>query len=120
MSSIFQDYEKEFLAIIDNIKSKLKVLQSNDGGGESISDQIQDIDKLNNETGDLLKQMDLEVRSFDSGTRKIYTAKMMDHRDAYNKLISEYQRTKESKQRTKLIGQASQEQRQKMMNTNDK
>mmetsp|Transcript_7367 Transcript_7367/g.6604 ORF Transcript_7367/g.6604 Transcript_7367/m.6604 type:complete len:214 (+) Transcript_7367:62-703(+) len=119
--SIFDAYDSEYGAlsrdIIKNI-SELKQLSSDNK--EKSSNLIRHIDALLIQAADLIKQMEIEVRSHDAGTRKALNEKVSEYKKSLLSLRNDYDRTKEKSQRSSLIGDKSIEQRERLLKTNDK
>eukprot|EP01035_Chromulina_nebulosa_P017351 gene17351-22898_t len=119
--SIFDAYDSEYGAlsrdIIKNI-SELKQLSSDNK--EKSSNLIRHIDALLIQATDLIKQMEIEVRSHDAGTRKALNEKVSEYKKSLLSLRNDYDRTKEKAQRSSLIGDKSAEQRERLLKTNDK
>jgi hypothetical protein len=119
MSDVYNAYEAEYLELIASIRKNLDNLKGSDNNAANAT-WIKEIDNLSRDVADRLKNMDFEIRLFDSNTRKVYTTRVMEYRSSYNALQSEYQSTKEQKQRSGIIDKDSQAQRQRMLTVNDK
>jgi hypothetical protein len=73
------------------------------------------------QAGDLVKQMEVEVRSHDPATRKMLTEKVNQYKKSLNSLRSDFEKAREESQRSGLfVGSKSNEQRQRLLDTNDK
>jgi hypothetical protein len=82
---------------------------------------IRHIEALISQAGDLIKQMEVEVRSHDTATRKILTDKVNSYKRSLQSLRSDFDKAREESQRSNLfVGSKSNEQRQRLLDTNDK
>ena len=118
MSSIFEAYDSEFSAIGKEINKNINELKNDtDDRAPSI---IKQIDALFSQSHDLIKQMEVEARSHDAATRKILTEKLAQYKKSTGTLKSDFERAKEQAQRSHLIGSKSMEQRQRLLDANDK
>jgi hypothetical protein len=65
--------------------------------------------------------MEVEVRSHDTATRKILTDKVNSYKRSLQSLRSDFDKAREESQRSNLfVGSKSNEQRQRLLDTNDK
>ena len=79
------------------------------------------VDALLLQAGDLLKQMEVEVRSHDSATRKVLSEKVNQYKRVLNSLRTDFTKAKEESDRNNLFaGTKSGADRQRMMDTNQK
>ena len=71
--SIFEAYDTEFSALTQSIGKEfanLRAIEQEDGGNENSGAAIRMIEALFMQSSDLIKQMEVEVRSHDGPTRK--------------------------------------------------
>lgn len=79
------------------------------------------VDALLLQAGDLLKQMEVEVRSHDAATRKVLTEKVNQYKRVLSSLRTDFGKAKEESERSNLFsGTKSGEDRQRLLNTNEK
>ena len=119
--SIFDAYDQEFNSLCQEItrnNSELKQAASSDA--EKSSGTVRLVEGLLNQAGDLIKQMEVEVRSHDPATRKVLLDKVTQYKKSMLSHRSDLERAKEQSQRSSLLGTKSVEQRQRMMDANDK
>jgi vesicle transport through interaction with t-SNAREs 1 len=116
--SIFEAYDGEYSALTRDIIKKVQELKSS--SGDKPQGQIRHIDGLFSQANDLIKQMEIEVRSHDPATRKALGEKVFEYKRALSSIRSDYERSKELAQRSSLVGEKSGEQRQRLLNANDK
>lgn len=118
MTSIYEEYEKEYLITCESIQTNISTLQQVEG--KAANDLINTIESQLTQVKGELKQMDMEVRGMDSENRKQYSVKVSQHRNNLSQYEADYNRTKLSTQKSSLIGSKSEEQRQKMFAIPDK
>lgn len=121
MSSIFEAYDQEFNNLSRDIQNHLGELKaiSNTNPDKSGS-LIRQIDALLSQANDLIKQMNVEVRSHDAATRKVLTTKVTEYSKSLQAMRSDFERAKEQAERSSLIGEKSAADRQRLLNVNDK
>ena len=121
MSSIFDAYDQEYNNLGQEIQKNINELRA---GGSSNPDKAastaRHIEALLSQAQDLVKQMNVEVRSHDAATRKILTEKVTQYSKSLGTLRSDFERAREASQRSALIGEKSAEDRQRLLQTNDK
>ena len=66
--------------------------------------KLQQCNRLIDQAHQLIQQMELEVRSLDSGTRKELTKKVRQYKASLKSLDDDYQRVKEKEERDGLLG----------------
>jgi uncharacterized protein YukE len=121
MSSIFDAYDAEFSAIGREINKNINTLKNECEGDESrASSMIKQIEALISQSNDLIKQMEVELRSHDPSTRKVLSDKVGQYKKSISSLKADFERAKEKAQRSALIGSKSVEHRQRLMDTNDR
>lgn len=117
--SIFDAYDSEFSSLNQEIIKNVGELKNN-SSGEKSSSLIKQIEGLFSQSADLIKQMEVEVRSHDPATRKMLTEKVTQYKKSNATLKSDFERAKEQSQRSSLVGAKSAEQRQRLLDTNEK
>lgn len=117
MSNIFDAYDTEFNDLNRDISKSIGILRTSDTNQDIQSRQI---DGLISQASDLLKQMEVELRSLDSATRKALTKKVSSYKTVLNSLKSDYNSIREQSDKSTLMGGKSGEQRQRLLDTNEK
>mmetsp|Transcript_24435 Transcript_24435/g.26712 ORF Transcript_24435/g.26712 Transcript_24435/m.26712 type:complete len:208 (-) Transcript_24435:65-688(-) len=115
--SIFDAYDQEFRALSQDINKNLTEIKNESGKAGSSSRLVEG---LLSQCGDLIKQMEVEVRSHDPATRKVLNEKVTNYKKSLTSMKSDFERIKEQASRSELIGEKSGEQRQRLLNANDK
>ena len=92
---------------------------------EKASSLSRQIDALFTQAADLVKQMEVEVRSHDASTRKVLADKVNGYKKQLTTMKTEYNAAKDQADRETLLGggggaNKSLEQRQRLLDTNDK
>ena len=118
MASLFDAYDQEFTSISQDINKNINELKRTSGGASGGT--IRHIENLLSQAQDLIKQMEVEVRSLDPATKKVLNEKLQQYKKSTSSLKSDFERAKEQAQRSNLIGDKSVEQRQRLLDTNDK
>eukprot|EP00903_Cladosiphon_okamuranus_P018153 g16703.t3 len=130
MSSIFEAYDEEFLALTQDIGTNISHLSTYETDAVKKRTQLTHVDALVGQAGDLLKQMEIEVRSTTNpATKKELQGKMSSYKKTLQSLRGDYQRAVEKQEREGLLGGreaafaqggASQEQRDRLLQTTDR
>jgi vesicle transport through interaction with t-SNAREs protein 1 len=115
--SIFDAYDSEFNTLTREINKTVADFKVSTGKKDV---QTRQIDGLLSQATELIKQMEVEVRSQDAATRKALTEKVAQYKRALNSLKSDYNTAREQADRSNLIGGKSGEQRQRLLDTNEK
>ena len=118
--SIFDAYDQEFLSLSQELGRNISELKSYSSGNDKTESLIKMIDALFSQSHDLIKQMEVEVRGHDNATRKMLNEKLTQYKKSLSSQKSDYERAKEQAQRSSLLGSKSIEQRQRLLDTNDK
>ncbi len=117
--SIFEAYDAEFSSLSQEIIKNVGELKNNTAPDKSAG-QIKLIEGLFSQSTDLIKQMEVEVRSHDPATRKMLNEKVNQYKKSNTTLKSDFERAKEQAQKSSLVGGKSGEQRQRLLDQNDK
>lgn len=117
--SIYAAYDSEFTAISQDIESNIHELKTC-GPNEDTSTLIRTIDGLFSQLNELLKQMQVEVRSNDISTRKVMLEKVDVLKKSMSASKKDYAAIKERCGRSLLMGSNSLTDRQRFLNTNEK
>ena len=119
MSNIFEAYDQEFNSLSREINKSVKNFRDTESSGkkDTLGKQI---DGLFSQASDLIKQMEVEVRSLDPATRKSLTEKVTQYKRALASLKTDYTSAKDQADRSALVGTKSGADRQRLLDTNDK
>jgi len=112
--SILEAYESDFKAVSDELKNDINTIKNGD------TDIIRKAENTIIQLNDLIKQMNLEVRSTDTTTRKPLFDRVQQYQRDLSTYKSDLERAKEVSQRSQLIGDKSASQRQRLLDSNDK
>lgn len=119
--SIFDAYDSEFTALSQDISRNISDFKANVANTEKCSTINRHVDALLLQAGDLLKQMEVEVRSHNSATRKVLSEKVNQYKRVLSSLRTDFAKAKEESDRSNLFaGTKSGEDRQRLLNTNEK
>jgi len=118
MASIFQAYDQEYSALSAEIQKGISDIKNSekDDGGKAISQT----EALLGQASDLIKQMEVEVRSHDAATRKVLSDKVATYKRSVTSLQTDFKKAREVAERSSLIGAKSGEQRQRLLDVNEK
>lgn len=119
--SIFDAYDTEFASlkqeIAKNIEEYRNISQNNE---KSVSVQRL-IEGLFMQANDLIKQMEIEARSSDSSSRKLLNDKVSHYKKAVSQLKTDSSQITVQNEKASLMGiSKSGEQRQRLLDTNDR
>jgi vesicle transport through interaction with t-SNAREs 1 len=90
---------------------------------EKSSNLVKHIDALLAQAGDLVKQMEVEIRSHDAATRKVLSDKIAQYKKSLASLRSDFERARTEADRAKLVGGGggkSAQDRERFLTANDK
>ena len=118
--SIFDAYDQEYNSHCRDIIKTIGELKQLSPGAEKVPSCIRYCEGLISQSTDLIKQMEVEVRSHDAGTRKALGEKVVEYKKSLASLRSDFERAKEKSQRSSLIGEKSSADRQRLLDVNDK
>ncbi len=119
--SIFDAYDQEYAALTRDISKNISDIRSlGERVTENNSAVLRHTDALMLQAQDLIKQMEIELRGHDAGTRKALGEKVTEYKKSLTNLKADYEKAKDTSQRSALIGSKSGEQRERLLNTNDK
>jgi K+/H+ antiporter YhaU regulatory subunit KhtT len=110
---VFNEYEKEVKSLINELENSIK-------DNKIVTDNSEKIDDLFSQVNDIIKQMSMETRSFESSTRKLLQVRVDEYQTNVIKHRTNYQRTKEGTNKSALLGDKSIEQRNQLLNTNER
>ena len=119
--SIFEAYDVEFSSLRQLINKDIEELRDNSSDKDKSNSLIKLIDGLLLQSNDLIKQMELEARSSDQSSRKVLNDKVVQYKKTMQAMKTDFQQLKIQCEKTALIGVSkSAEQRQRLLDTNDK
>lgn len=117
--NIFDSFDAECGRLCEDIAKV--VAEMNLAIDEHVSgNRIKDGERLLSDADDLLKQMNLEVRTGDPSSRVVRTEKVDFRRKQISSLRLEFSRLKEKSERSSLIGNQSAGDRQRYMDVDQK
>ena len=90
---------------------------------EKAANTCRHVEALFAQAGDLIKQMEVEVRSNDAATRKVLQEKVAGYKKSMTSMKADYNAAKDQSDRESLLGGSagkSMEQRQRLLDTNEK
>lgn len=90
------------------------------GESDQLNGRIRQIEALLSQANDLIKQMNVEVRSQDATSRKELTERVMQYQKTIKSHKIDFDRAREQAQRSSLIGEKSSADRQRLLDTNEK
>ena len=128
MADIFKAYDEEFNSLSREIGRNIGALRvlgtpssEEEAGSNGSGTLIRQLDALLLQAADLIKQMEVEVRSHDAPTRKVLTDSVLHYKKSLATHRTDFERAKEAAERVALgIGSKSAEQRQRLLDVNDK
>ena len=118
--SVFEIYEEEVMNVSKSIEVSIGELHFFISKNEKSDATIEILDELFVQCSDLVKQMEVEGRSQDPATRRLLTDKLVNYKKNLANQRITYERAKEKAQRSSLLGTQSIQDRQKMIDTNEK
>lgn len=125
--SIFEAYKQEFSSLQKEIRKNIDEFRDCDvESGFTTKDR--QVEALLAQANDLLKQMEVEVRSQDASKRKELSETVMGYKTSIATMKGEHVTVKQKLEREELVGSGSvgnksnynKEQRQRLLDTNDK
>ena len=121
--AIFVAYEEEYVSTCNHLNTLITELHSSSSAAETnthSSGKMGSINELLQQATDLIKQMEMEVRSQEPTAKKLLLEKVAQHKQTLVAHRSRFERAKEQSQRSNLLGTKSIEQRERFMDANDK
>src|SRR5688572_20016568 len=95
MSTIFDAYDQEFSNLSRDIQKNTADLRVNASNSDKTPGLIRQIEALLSQSADLMKQMNVEIRSHDPATRKVLSEKVSQYSKSLASLKSDFERAKE-------------------------
>uniref|UniRef100_A0A7S3M5W9 Vesicle transport v-SNARE N-terminal domain-containing protein n=1 Tax=Spumella elongata TaxID=89044 RepID=A0A7S3M5W9_9STRA len=115
MSEIFDAYCDDLKFLATDLKNNLEVLRS----GENFESARKTIQAVLDQSTDLVKQVEVEVRGHSSQERRILTEKLKIYKDEFFQLKQEFDSVVFQSQKSQLVGKSG-EDRGRMLETNEK
>eukprot|EP00602_Paraphysomonas_sp_CaronLab_P006058 CAMPEP_0185018686 /NCGR_PEP_ID=MMETSP1103-20130426/1352_1 /TAXON_ID=36769 /ORGANISM="Paraphysomonas bandaiensis, Strain Caron Lab Isolate" /LENGTH=210 /DNA_ID=CAMNT_0027548593 /DNA_START=92 /DNA_END=724 /DNA_ORIENTATION=- len=118
--SIFEAYDSEFSALSQDISKNISEFRSYSSNAEKSSNLVKHVDALLIQAGDLVKQMEVEIRSHDAATRKVLSDKIAQYKKSLASLRSDFEKARMEAQRASLVGDKSAADRSRYVSANEK
>ena len=117
---IFDAYDQEFSSLNQDISKNISEFRTYADEDKSL--QVgRHVEALFAQATDLIKQMELEVRSNDQSTRKTLNDKVNAYKNSLSAMKIEYEAARNQFQKSTLLaGSKNNEQRQRLLDTNAK
>lgn len=119
MSGIFEAYDQEFNALSREISNASNTFRDTESASKR-DVQAKQIDGLFSQVTELIKQMEVEVRSLDPATRKTLSEKMAQYKRAVASLKTDFNSRRNQADSSALMGGKSAADRQRLLDTNEK
>ena len=113
--SIFDAYLDDLVFLATDIRTNMTALSS----GENVDQLSKTISSVFDQADELIKQAEIEARSFESKERKMLNDKLKIHKETFVGLKSEYETQLYKTQKSQLFGKSG-EDRGRMLETNEK
>ncbi len=100
-----------------------KLIEGRSSDPDKASNICRHVEALFGQAGDLIKQMEVEVRSNDAATRKVLQEKVNGYKKSMSNMKADFNAAREQADRESLLGGSagkSLEQRQRLLDTNEK
>lgn len=119
--SIFEAYDTEFSSLKQEISKNIDEYRSCSENNEKSAPLLRLIDALFMQSNDLIKQMEVEARSSDASSRKVLNERVSQYKKAVQQLKNDSQSITALIEKNALLGVTkSGEQRQRLLDTNDR
>ncbi len=115
MSEIFDAYCDDLKFLATDLKNNLEVLRS----GENFDSARKTIQAVLDQSNDLVKQVEVEVRGHSSQERRVLTEKLKVYKDEFFQLKQDFDSVVFQSQKSQLVGKSG-EDRGRMLETNEK
>lgn len=121
LMSIFDAYDTEFASLKQEIVKNIEDYRNSSENNEKSGSVLRLIEGLFMQSNDLIKQMEVEARSSDASSRKLLNDKVSQYKKAVSQLKSESSHITAQNEKASLMGVSkSGEQRQRLLDTNDR
>jgi hypothetical protein len=121
--AIFVAYEEEYESTCSNLTTLIGELRSSSADHDNDTKRgglTRSINALLQQAADLIKQMEMEVRSQEPAAKKALLERVARHRQGLASHRTDFARANEQSQRSSLLGAKSIEQRERFVDVNDK
>jgi hypothetical protein len=115
MSEVFDAYLDELTFFSTDIRNNIVVLKS----GENFASVSKTIETVFEQANEVVKQAEVEARSFESKERKYLNERLKFHKETLASLRSDYDSEIYQTQRSQLVGKSG-EDRGRMLEQNEK
>jgi hypothetical protein len=127
-------YDSEYQSLSQELNKKLTDFRNSDVGkltllsplfpylivSENGGNIMRHLDGLLAQSNDLIKQMEIEVRTQDPATKKVLNEKLQQYKKSLSSFRTDYERAKADADRANLIDSRSGSDRERFLKTNDK
>lgn len=119
--SIFDAYDTEFASLKQEIAKNIDEYKNCADNNEKSASVLRLIDGLFMQANDLIKQMEIEARSSDSSSRKLLNDKVLQYKKSISQLKGDSSHITAQYEKASLMSVSkSGEQRQRLLDTNDR
>mmetsp|Transcript_16734 Transcript_16734/g.25130 ORF Transcript_16734/g.25130 Transcript_16734/m.25130 type:complete len:186 (-) Transcript_16734:79-636(-) len=115
--SVYDAYISEITSLCDSIRTNIDEFKHRESGTESCETRI---DALFSQASNLVRELEVEIRSMDAATRKTASDAIGKHKSDMLALRSEFESARTSKQRSNLIGTKSSAEQNRYLSTNER
>mmetsp|Transcript_30147 Transcript_30147/g.39711 ORF Transcript_30147/g.39711 Transcript_30147/m.39711 type:complete len:217 (-) Transcript_30147:154-804(-) len=124
MATVFDTYNEEFTTVSADISKTISDVTNYESDQSKKMELLRNVDVMLVSASDLVKQMEIEVRSqSDAATKRDLQNKVGNFKKALNSLQGDYRRAREAEERRGLLGDVgeglSADQRQRLLKAND-
>ena len=103
MTSLFDGYDEEYQSITNDISKKISEVSTYETDPDKNTASLKQIGRLVGQANQLIDQMNLEVRSLETATRKQLQKKVRQYKTSLNSLEDDYRRVREKHEREGLL-----------------
>uniref|UniRef100_A0AAV1UKS3 Vesicle transport v-SNARE N-terminal domain-containing protein n=1 Tax=Peronospora matthiolae TaxID=2874970 RepID=A0AAV1UKS3_9STRA len=104
MTTIFDGYDEEYRTLTTDISTKLREIASYDEQRDKKKSSIVHVGDLLTQATQLIQQMELEVRSLDTATRRDLSKKVDQYKKSLASLSAQHNKIRENEERDGLFG----------------
>lgn len=119
-TSIFDAYQEEFVKDAEEFRRSISSLAECDSNQDQKRSAINSCDSSIDKITNLLKEMEMEVRTYTSNNKRICNEVLSRDKDEFTTLKSDYNKAKFAAEKASLTGGRSGEDRRRMLDTNEK
>jgi len=107
MTSVFDGYDEEYKTLTSDISKKISDIKTYEDDAEKKKSSITHVGELIKQAKQLIQQMQLEVRSLDTATKRELTKKVDQYKDSLQSLSDDFKTIVEKEERDGLFGDRS-------------